>query len=105
MATNAGATVGEAIFRCGEAEGFVMATTLFTRPMSGPGVSLWHVYQLAGFVTLVEHRLARPQRQPRAGVGERLSTRLLGAVDQDAVSRRHGRQLRGKQPQRRRRMQ
>ncbi len=51
MGSAAGASVGEAIFRCGETEGFVMATTLFTRPSSGPGVSGWFVYQLAGFTT------------------------------------------------------
>jgi hypothetical protein len=51
MATAASASVGEAIFRCGEAEGFVMATTLLARPASGPGVSVWAVYQLAGFIT------------------------------------------------------
>ena len=51
MATAASATVGEAIFRCGEAEGFVMATTLLARPARGPGASVWGVYQLAGFIT------------------------------------------------------
>jgi hypothetical protein len=45
------ATVGEAIFRCTQGEGFVMATTLLLRPASGPGPSMWFVYQLAGFVT------------------------------------------------------
>src|SRR2546427_2936662 len=51
MATAAVASAGEAIFRCGEGEGFVMATTLLARPASGAGVSMWFVYQLAGFVT------------------------------------------------------
>jgi hypothetical protein len=51
MATAAMASVGEAIFRCGDGEGFVMATTLLARPASGAGVSMWFVYQLAGFVT------------------------------------------------------
>ena len=46
------ATVGEAIFRCAQGgDGFVMATTLLLRPASGPGPSMWFVYQLAGFVT------------------------------------------------------
>jgi hypothetical protein len=51
MATAASASVGEVIFRCGEAEGFVMATTLLARPARGPGASVWSVYQLAGFIT------------------------------------------------------
>jgi hypothetical protein len=51
MGMLAGASVGEAIFRCGGAEGFVMATTLYTRPPGGQGVSGWFVYQLAGFTT------------------------------------------------------
>jgi hypothetical protein len=51
MATAASASVGEAIFRCAEGEGFVMATTLLARPASGSGVSMWFVYQLAGFMT------------------------------------------------------
>ena len=51
MATAASASVGEAIFRCGQAEGFVMATTVYSRPARGPGVSGWIVYQLAGFIT------------------------------------------------------
>jgi hypothetical protein len=51
MATAAMASVGEAIFGCSEGEGFVMATTLLARPASGAGVSMWFVYQLAGFVT------------------------------------------------------
>jgi hypothetical protein len=51
MATAASASVGEALFRCREGEGFVMATTLLARPASGSGVSMWFVYQLAGFVT------------------------------------------------------
>jgi hypothetical protein len=51
MGSAAMASVGEAIFRCAEGEGFVMATTLLARPASGPGVSMWFVYQLAGFVT------------------------------------------------------
>jgi hypothetical protein len=50
MGSAAMASVGEAIFRCGEGEGFVMATTLLARPASGPGVSMWFVYQLAGFM-------------------------------------------------------
>src|SRR5712692_2991260 len=37
MATAASASVGEVIFRCGAAEGFVMATTLLARPASGRG--------------------------------------------------------------------
>lgn len=45
------ASVGEAMFRCAQGEGFVMATTLLLRPASGPGPSMWFVYQLAGFVT------------------------------------------------------
>ncbi|TMH87956.1 MAG: hypothetical protein E6H47_08350 [Betaproteobacteria bacterium] len=51
MATAAMASVGEAIFRCREGEGFVMATTVLARPASAAGVSMWFVYQLAGFVT------------------------------------------------------
>jgi len=51
MGVAAGASVGEAIFRCRDAEGFVMATTLYTRPLAGQGVSGWFVYQLAGFTT------------------------------------------------------
>ncbi len=51
MAMAASASVGEAILRCGQAEGFVMATTLYSRPARGPGVSGWSVYQLAGFIT------------------------------------------------------
>lgn len=51
MATAASASMGEAMFRCGEAEGFVMATTLLARPARGPGASVWGVYQLAGFIT------------------------------------------------------
>src|SRR5207245_9959160 len=51
MAQAAMASVGEAVFRCREGEGFVMATTLLARPASGAGVSMWFVYQLAGFVT------------------------------------------------------
>jgi len=51
MATAASASVGEVIFRCGAAEGFVMATTLLARPASGRGASVWGVYQLAGFIT------------------------------------------------------
>jgi hypothetical protein len=50
MATAATASVGEVIFRCGAAEGFVMAATLHLRPANGPGVSGWAVHQLAGFV-------------------------------------------------------
>lgn len=45
------ATVGEAMFRCTQGEGFVMATTLLLRPARGPGPSMWFVYQLSGFVT------------------------------------------------------
>jgi len=51
MAMAGSASVGEAIFRCGQPEGFVMATTVYTRPARGLGVSGWIVYQLAGFVT------------------------------------------------------
>jgi hypothetical protein len=51
MAMAASASVGEAIFRCGQAEGFVMAATLHSWPAQGPGVSGWAVYQLAGFTT------------------------------------------------------
>ena len=51
MGIVAGASIGEALFRCGDAEGFVMATTLFTRPPGGQGVAGWFVYQLAGFTT------------------------------------------------------
>ena len=51
MGTAAMASIGEAAFRCDEGEGFVMATTLLTRPARGPGVSMWFVYQLAGFTT------------------------------------------------------
>jgi hypothetical protein len=40
MGTAASASVGEAIFRCGEGEGFVMATTLLARPASGSGISM-----------------------------------------------------------------
>jgi hypothetical protein len=50
MATAASASVGEVIFRCGEAEGFVMATTVLARPANGRGASVWSVYQLAGFI-------------------------------------------------------
>jgi hypothetical protein len=50
MGTAAMASIGEAAFRCGEAEGFVSATTLLTRPASGQGVSMWFVYQLSGFM-------------------------------------------------------
>jgi hypothetical protein len=49
MGSAVGASVGEAIFRCGDGEGFVMATTLILRPASGPGPSMWFVHQLAGF--------------------------------------------------------
>jgi len=51
MAMGADASVGEAIFRCGQAEGFVLAATLHSWPARGPGVSGWAVYQLAGFTT------------------------------------------------------
>jgi len=51
MATAASASVGEAIFRCGEGEGFVMATTVLARPARGAGATVWGVYQLAGFIT------------------------------------------------------
>jgi len=51
MATAASASVGEAIFQCPEGEGFVMATTLLTRPMSGRGASGWYIYELSGFTT------------------------------------------------------
>src|SRR5262249_45747096 len=51
MGTAANASVGEAIFQCPEGEGFVMATTLLTRPMSGQGVSAWFIYELSGFMT------------------------------------------------------
>lgn len=51
MATAASASVGEAIFQCPQVEGFVMATTLLTRPMSGRGVSGWFIYELSGFTT------------------------------------------------------
>ncbi len=51
MAAAASASAGEAIFRCGETEGFVMATTVVARPAGGPGASVWAVHQLAGFVT------------------------------------------------------
>jgi hypothetical protein len=51
MATAATASVGEAIFQCPAGEGFVMATTLLTRPMSGRGVSGWFIYELSGFTT------------------------------------------------------
>jgi len=51
MGSAASASVGEVIFRCGRAEGFVMATTVLARPARGPGASVWAVYQLAGFVT------------------------------------------------------
>jgi len=51
MATAASASVGEVIFRCGEAEGFVMATTVVARPAIGPGASVWSAFQLAGFIT------------------------------------------------------
>jgi hypothetical protein len=44
-------TVGEAMFRCGQAVGFVMAAVVYTRPARGPGVSGWAVYQLAGFTS------------------------------------------------------
>jgi hypothetical protein len=50
MGTAASASVGEVIFRCEAAEGFVMAATLHLRPANGPGVSIWAVHQLAGFV-------------------------------------------------------
>jgi hypothetical protein len=50
MGTAATASVGEVIFRCAGSEGFVMAATLHLRPASGPGVSIWAVHQLAGFV-------------------------------------------------------
>ena len=45
MGLAASASVGEAIFRCGQAEGFVMATTLYSRPARGPGLSGWNVYR------------------------------------------------------------
>ena len=51
MATAASASVGEAIFHCPEGEGFVMATTLLTRPAQHRGVSLWFIYQLSGFIS------------------------------------------------------
>lgn len=51
MSTAASASVGEAIFRCGQMEGFVLATTVLARPIAGPGVSVWAVHQLAGFTT------------------------------------------------------
>jgi len=51
MATAASASIGEAIFHCPEGEGFVTATTLYTRPMSGRGVSGWFIYELSGFTT------------------------------------------------------
>ncbi len=51
MSMAASASVGEAIFDCGQVEGFVMSTTVLARPSRGPGVSAWWVYQLAGFTT------------------------------------------------------
>jgi hypothetical protein len=51
MGLAASASVGEAIFRCPEGEGFVMATTLLIRPAYGQGVSGWFVYQLSGFIS------------------------------------------------------
>jgi hypothetical protein len=51
MAIAASASVGEAIFSCSDAEGLVMATTVLARPLSGPGASVWAVYQMSGFST------------------------------------------------------
>ncbi len=109
MGVHAGASVGEAIFRCGEAEGFVMATTLFTRPLSGPGVSGWFVYQLAGFIAsnarqghyakyLLSSMLASLKMNPAwearsaqaAGQYAQASMQISNAVTQTAIQ--HARQ-------------
>jgi hypothetical protein len=49
MGSNAGSSVGEAYFRCGGDLGYVTATTVYTAPPSGQGVTMWFVYQISGF--------------------------------------------------------
>lgn len=43
------ASIGEATFRCGNSAGYVMASTVYTKPAVGAGAVLWFVYQLGGF--------------------------------------------------------
>jgi hypothetical protein len=49
MGSNAGSSVGEVYFRCGSDFGYVTATTVYTAPPSGQGVTMWFVYQISGF--------------------------------------------------------
>jgi len=49
MGSNAGSSVGEVYFRCGSDFGYVTATSVYTAPLTGQGVTMWFIYQISGF--------------------------------------------------------
>jgi len=49
MGSNAGSSVGEVYFRCGTDFGYVTATSVYTAPLTGQGVTMWFIYQISGF--------------------------------------------------------
>jgi hypothetical protein len=44
------ASIGDVYFRCGDALGYVSATTVLSAPLRGPGAVVWVVFQLGGFL-------------------------------------------------------
>jgi hypothetical protein len=49
MGSNAGSSVGEVYFRCGSDLDYVTATSVYTAPLTGQGVTMWFIYQISGF--------------------------------------------------------